>query len=187
MNRSKKMSTTMKLVPASIVGVLVVAALAILGMLDFDFGLPTGETESAASSEAEDGSEVMVKIADAPTGSAESVQQELRELEPVRPAETVSSDVAVQPTEMIDVVIDGDMYWVGTVRRGGQPVREPLTIDEVVGLAELMSGDPSGVKVRISRTFDATAQADTALFEQLKEAGLSEDEIDRRRTLVELE
>ena len=187
MNRSKKMSTTMKLVPASIVGVLIIAALAILGMLDFDFGLPTGQTGSASSREAETDSETMVNLADAPTESAEPLQQDLQEPEPVIPSDTVSPSVAVQPTEMIDVIVDGDTYLVGTVRRGGTTVREPLTVDEVVGLAEVMSGDPSGVKVRISRTFDATARADTALFEQLKEAGLSDDEIDRRRTLVELE
>jgi hypothetical protein len=94
------------------------------------------------------------------------------------------------------VLIDGDRYLVRLVGEGtpsvaeGEtsevaPLRQRRSLEDIVALARELPGDSSGVRIRISRTFDATARADLALGEALREAGLSEDEIDHRRTLVD--
>ncbi|MFG0265843.1 MAG: hypothetical protein ACF8AM_11955, partial [Rhodopirellula sp. JB055] len=51
---------------------------------------------------------------------------------------------------------------------------------------EAAPGDASGIKVRVSRTPSAIAMAEEFLLEELRQSGLDEDEIDRRRQLVEL-
>lgn len=96
--------------------------------------------------------------------------------------------------ELIDVLIVGDQYQVASIVDSGATADksedEPLTrsvmsIDEIVAAVSLATGGRSGVRVRIRRTPSAIAIAETFLLDRLGEAGLDEDEIDRRRRLVE--
>lgn len=90
------------------------------------------------------------------------------------------------PLAVADVRIDGAEYWV--LRRlasDGREVREPLSAEQVVALADRMPGDPAGVKVRVARTPDAEAGAVDDLMDALSAAGLVDDQIDYRTRLVE--
>ena len=90
------------------------------------------------------------------------------------------------PMSMADVTVDGGEYWVVTsYDADGRPTREPMTAAEIVSLTAAVPGDPSGVKVRVSRTPDAEAGAVDDLMADLSASGLIEDQIDYRTRLLE--
>ena len=117
--------------------------------------------------------------------STELLQGPTETPDPGKDAATAETTPQLEKLELVDVLIDGDDYLFAIGQRDLDFVREPKTVLEIVGAATEIDGDESGVKIRITRTFAATAQAERTLLMALNEAGLSEDEIDQRRTLVE--
>jgi len=89
------------------------------------------------------------------------------------------------PLDVVDIVIDGNQYLVLT-DASEDSVRQSMTLDEIVSLAETVVGESSGIRVRIARTPDAVAATDAAVMRRLSDAGFNADQIDARRQLVEL-
>ena len=70
----------------------------------------------------------------------------------------VEDDENAPPIAVADVLVDGSDYYV--VRRfasDGRPIRESMTLAQVLAFAESVPGSPEGLKVRVSRTGDALA------------------------------
>ena len=98
----------------------------------------------------------------------------------------VEDDANAPPIAVADVLVDGSEYHV--VRRfasDGRPIREPMTLAQVLAFADSVPGSPEGLKVRVSRTGGALAGAATDLTAALTREGFEEDEIDYRTTYVE--
>jgi hypothetical protein len=142
--------------------------------LDFGLGFRSGESPSVSTNP--DGSSA---ILDAIVASEEDSSEE---------TETKSETETVLPVvtpKIVDVLIDGESYLV--ITDANQPEqRDALTLETLLAAVEAAPGDASGIKVRVSRTPSAIAMAEEFLLEQLRQSGLDEDEIDRRRQLVEL-
>lgn len=176
MNETKKrklIPRKLKLIPAALLSVIILAVLSLLGLLNFN--PPSLNDSTAEQSESENQEENQPPLEQSFV-SAEMLTQ---------PAENAAEQTEpLQPMEMVDVLIDGDDYLYAIGMRNGEAVRESRSVAEIVSAVSTTAGDTSGVKVRITRTFDATAQAERTLVSALNEAGLSEDEIDQRRTLV---
>ena len=113
------------------------------------------------------------------------MQRPIDSTDPASDPETVEISPPLEALDLVDVLIDGDDYLFAIGQRDLDLVREKKTVLEIVNAAKAISGDESGVKIRITRTFEATAQAERTLLTALNDAGLSEDEIDQRRTLVD--
>jgi len=164
-----------KVVPLAAASAVVFVALSLMGLLNFNApGINDPSTndlliESTDRKEAEGEGEMDNPDAQALVG-VEAIELEESTLEPI---------------PVVDILIDGDAYLVATSKRDNQWMREKWTIDQMVDSAKSVAGDGSGIKVRIARTFSATAQAEQALVSALSEAGISADAIDQRRTLVE--
>ncbi|WP_047813731.1 hypothetical protein [Rhodopirellula islandica] len=142
--------------------------------LDFGLGFQSGEAPSVSTSP--DGSSA---ILDAIVASEEDSPEEA----PTEPAS--ESPLPLITPEIVDVLIDGESYLV--ITNANQPEqRNALALEALLSAVDAAPGDASGIKVRISRTPSAIAMAEEFLLEQLRQSGLDEDEIDRRRQLVEL-
>lgn len=147
-----------------------IALLVASQFLDFGLGFQSGDAPSVSTNP--DGSSA---ILDAIVASEEDA---------VDQTEPEPSPLVATP-EIIDVLIDGESYLV--VTNANQPEqRESLTLEALLSAVQAAPGDASGIKVRISRTPSAIAMAEEFLLEQLQQSGVDEDEIDRRRQLVEL-
>ncbi len=109
----------------------------------------------------------------------------------VSPKTVVEIDSETSPAKLllIDVLIDDDRFEIEKVSEtvGEQPAsqRQLASVEEVVSMVRTAEGDKSGTRVRISRTPEAIASAETRLVEALQEAGINSDAIDRRNRLVE--
>lgn len=159
---------------AAKVGVVAAVALGLLGLFSFSFpGL--GGTDGGTG----DG-DVQVKT-ESPAPETETPDED-NTSEPAGPAKEQPS---LQPLDLVDVVIDGDDYWVGIGIKDGDVVRETKTLEQITAACATVPGDESGVTVRVSRTFQATAQAERALMSALTDASINEDAIDHRRTLTD--
>ncbi len=97
---------------------------------------------------------------------------------------------------LVDVLIDEDDYLLLTgdsSNTGGlvetdkptEGARKNIALYEVVRLAKILPGEKSGIKVRIWRTAEATAEAEKNLLAALRNGELTDDQIDFRRRLVE--
>jgi hypothetical protein len=172
--------------PAMVVSALILAVLSLLGLINFSpptVDNPSTEsseaaTESSSPSQANPNPLVAMAMADGEVVNTDETANP-------QPAADPTDPPAAEPLAVVDVLIDGDQYRVGTTRLADQVQRETRTIGEITRACQEIPGDQSGVRVRITRTFQATAQAEQALVSALAEAGLSEDEIDLRRTLVQ--
>lgn len=171
---------SVKLVPAAMVSAIMLAIMSLLGWLNFNLGIPSiSTTETLTSdvpSEYEQSADPVPGDADSSAGVPEEASIE---------EDGESSQQAANPTELVDVLIVGDEYRLALQRPDGESIRESRTLEEIVELARELPGDDAGVRARISRRFNATARADRTLLEALLAAGLTEDEIDHRRTLVD--
>ncbi|MCM2369031.1 hypothetical protein [Aporhodopirellula aestuarii] len=96
----------------------------------------------------------------------------------------VTPVVPVLPA-VVDILIDGNQYLV--LKAAGETEREPMSIEQIIAFAGTIEGEPNGILVRVSRTPDAIAAAEAAVMRRLSEAGLTDDQIDSRRQLVDLE
>ncbi len=175
-NKPRKLNLrSLKLIPAAAISLIVLAVLSLLGLLNFNLpSLNDSAQQKQEDAAAEQASET---VSDQALVSAELLQSSNQTSEaPAQP---------LLPLDWVDVLIDGDDYLFATGQRDGDFVREGKTVAELVDAARSVSGDATGVKVRITRTFQATAQAEATLMAALTESGLNEDEIDQRRTLVE--
>lgn len=174
--RARLIPVSIRLIPAALISVIILALMSLFGLLDFNFGTSEGESQLNVAAQS-----------DRTTASDEPVEESARSLtsEPV-PAEE-SPALTAMPSGLVDVVVDGDSYQLAVGYRGETVVREPRTLAEIVDLARESSGDEAGIRARITRTFSATARADRELLDALQDAGLSADEIDHRRTLLQPE
>jgi len=90
---------------------------------------------------------------------------------------------------LIDIVIEGEYFTVNRVTNAVDTLpthaRQPATLEEIIAMVEQAEGDKSGTRVRVSRTSEAIASAETRLMEALQKAGVSSDDVDRRSRLVE--
>lgn len=177
---------SVKLVPAAMISAIVVAVMGLLGLLNFNLGSRSGSDQTLTSDTPAEHREAADPTAGESDAAPETSPGGGTGEDSDRPAELAN------PTELADVLIDGDQYQLAlrdpgreSVDQGSETVRERRTLEEIVELARELPGDAAGVRVRISRRFNATARADRALREALLEAGLTEDEIDHRRTLVD--
>ncbi|MCC9645249.1 hypothetical protein LOC71_23470 [Rhodopirellula sp. JC740] len=140
--------------------------------LDFGLGFQSGDAPSV-STDPNSSSAILDAIVESESDAEEDTNEPMTDLDSM-----VVPDVA-------DVLIDGERYLV--ITNANEPEkRQPLTIDEVLALVMSSPGDNSGIQIRISRTPDAIAMTEEFLLQQLNNLGLDEDEIDRRRQLVEL-
>ena len=162
-----------KVVPLALASAILFVVLSVLGLLNFSTGSGESDTvdpspESAVAEQAPEETAELPQVAVVP----EDVE------------EPDDSDASPEPLALLDVLIDGDLYWVSTQLGVSDPPRELRGLPEILAASEIATGDNAGVKVRVSRTFNATAQAEWELMAGLKDVGMSEDEIDQRRTLV---
>ncbi len=194
--RRFRMLRSIKLVPAAMISAIVLAVMSLLGLLNFNVGTPSLSVDGAAS--------------DAPTESPPPESSEPESSEPYasepksaddeRWTATGAPDTAdegadadkaaagpesLDPQATVDVLIDGEEYWVELRGAGGEATRESRPLSEIVEMARRSAGDGAGIRVRISRRFNAVQRADRALRDALSDAGLEQDEIDHRRTLVD--
>ncbi len=104
------------------------------------------------------------------------------------------SDEIPEVLVLIDVLIDGDQFFIARVTNASdlKPTetlsdvsRQPVTANEIVAQVSTAQGDKSGTRVRISRTSEAIASAETELIDALTAAGIDADEIDRRSRLAD--
>ena len=90
---------------------------------------------------------------------------------------------------LIDIVIEGEYFTVNRVTNAVDTLpthgRQPATLEEIIAMVEQAEGDKSGTRVRVSRTSEAIASAETRLMEALQTAGVNSDDVDRRSRLVE--
>lgn len=174
----------LKLIPAAAMSVVVLAVLSLLGLLNFNppslSDSNSAEEASETEREAETSNSALVST-DAPQVAAESDSDTSTQETESSPTE---SEV-INPLELVDVLIDGDRYLMAIGQRGEDLVREARTVAEIVEACLATAGDSSGVKIRVTRTFEATAQAEKTLMTAVKQSGLVEDQIDQRRTLVD--
>ena len=168
----------LKLIPAAAISAAIFAILSLLGLLNFN--PPSMNDSDPTNIDAED----QQSVASVPDQSI--ISTELSQGPTDTPdAATAETAPPLEKLKLVDVLIDGDDYLFAVGQRELDFVREPKTVLEIVSAATEIVGDESGVKIRITRTFAATAQAERTLLMALNEAGLNEDEIDQRRTLVE--
>lgn len=137
--------------------------------LDFGLGFQDGDG-SSVSTDPKTSSSIVDAIVESEKDSS-SVPS---------PSTTDAFDVA---PKLVDVLIDKDRYEVATADDSAP--RVVLGLDELIALVQTAPGDDTGVKIRISRTPNAIAMAESALLERLRSMGLNEDQIDQRRQLVE--
>ncbi|TWU42315.1 hypothetical protein [Novipirellula artificiosorum] len=163
-----------KVVPAAIVAAIAFVVMSLMGLLNFNVpgvGESSEHTNPTPMVSMEPSSQLTSRsTTDAPSRLSSEVPSQLPPFDAYAP---------------VDVIIDGDEYWVGVEKKDDQWVRQMRTLEQIVQAALKSKGDSAGVKVRVTRTFDATAQAALALSEGLNEAGLLGDEVDERRTLVD--
>lgn len=143
-------------------------------------GLQDGDSAGTAAEQAEMSS-LEDAIADVESMTPDAFTPNPSE-EPA-PAEMTLVPAAALP-EVVDVLIDGNQYLVAVDALDADK-REAKTLDEIVAFASEVPGEPSGIRVRVARTPDAVASAEAAIMARLGEAGLTKDEIDSRRQLVE--
>lgn len=174
-NKRRWIPRSVKLVPAALISVIVLAITSLLGLLNFDIDTPTissGPAPAVSEPVTEPPAEAPAQFANITADSVETSE----------PGE--ATEAAFRPA-VVDIVIDGDSYLLQVPDGQGGLTRRSRSLQEIVSLAAEVPGDASGVKARISRTFTAIAQAEQRLIEALQLAGLSDDEIDQRRTLIE--
>lgn len=199
MNAKKRslIPRSIKLLPAAAISLIVLAILSLLGLLNFN---PPSLSDSADNSandqeqvetntEAADGAAlVSAAMLDSPNEStpADSTPAKTTQgqTEPTDERQTAVESPLV-PLQRVDVLIDGDDFLMAMGQRGEELVRERRGIAEIITAANATAGDASGIKIRITRTFTATAEAERTLLTALTDAGLSDDQIDQRRTLVD--
>lgn len=175
-NKRRWIPRKLMVVPAAVISALVFLLMTLLGLLQFN--PPSLSDESSVDSESR------VELAESQSDAATT---ELVATESITPTEATNSAESkpLLPLERVDVLIDGDDYWLGLGQSDTGVVREIRSLGEVVGAIESSENDASGIRVRVTRTFQATAQAERALIAALSDAGLDDDQVDRRRTLVE--
>lgn len=149
--------------------------------LNFGFGLQDGDSAGTAQEQAE-----MSSLEDA-IADVESMTPDV--VFPDESDETTPTEMSLVPASptmppVVDVLIDGNQYLVSVDAADGDK-REAKTLDEIIAFASQVPGEPSGIRVRVARTPDAVASAESAIMSRLGEAGLTKDEIDSRRQLVE--
>ncbi|TWT95609.1 hypothetical protein [Neorhodopirellula pilleata] len=149
--------------------------------LDFGLGFRDGSGPGDAAQDAE---LAAVEEAIADIDSMPPIDAPATNLtdEPPAEMELVPAKPAAPP--VVDILIDGNQYWIAT-DADDLDQREAKTLDEIIALAQNVSGEPNGIRVRIARTPDAIAASEAALLTRLGEAGMNKDEIDSRRQLVE--
>lgn len=194
--RRFRMLRSIKLVPAAMISAIVLAVMSLLGLLNFDIGTPSlsvdgitadaptdspppdsSESDSSEPNASEPGSadDERLTAADVPDAADEGTDGDK--------AGTASE--SMNPDATVDVLIDGEQYMVELRGADGEATREARPLSEIVEMARMSSGDGAGIRVRISRRFNAVQRADRALRDALSDAGVEQDEIDHRRTLVD--
>ncbi|MDF1841865.1 MAG: hypothetical protein P1U77_10545 [Rubripirellula sp.] len=172
----------LKLIPAAAISAAIFAILSLLGLLNFN---PPSLNDADSTNVDADDQQSVASVSEQSVISTELLQGPTAPPEPAKDTAMAEPTPPLEELELVDVLIDGDDYLFAIGQRELDFVREPKTVLEIVNAATEIHGDESGVKIRITRTFAATAQAERTLLMALSEAGLSEDEIDQRRTLVE--
>ncbi|NNJ26768.1 hypothetical protein [Alienimonas chondri] len=169
-------------------------ALGLMYLPDWDFGslgVPSGGGTDVTEMTLDPTSpEAAEEVEPAPAFEG-GVTPEMVEAGEVGPEEVTgtrvdSSETEGAPLAVVDVLVNGGEYLV-TQRfaSDGLPIRKGMSLSAVLNLASQAPGAEDGVKVRVSRTPDAIAGAATDLMDNLRNAGLEEDEIDYRQRLVE--
>lgn len=187
---------SVKLVPAAMISAIVLAVMSLLGLLNFDVGTPSLSVDGVTSDVPPESPKQ--KSPEEKLSEEKLSEPEPREQERLTAAEvpdggdegaaadgTESSPEPMNPARTVDVLIDGEEYLVELHGSDGDSTREARSLSEIVEMARASSGDAAGIRVRISRRFNAVQRADRALRDALSEAGLGHDEIDHRRTLVD--
>lgn len=174
-----------RLIPAALISVIVMALMSLLGLLNFGSGVPS-EPASPPAQTAEANEPTGEALLGGPEvlGGAERPADRGRGQSSGPPqAPTSGESVAnLNPSRLLDVLIDGETF---LVRVDAGQTRQPRRLDEIESLAGDVPGDDSGIRARVTRRFNAVARAERALLETLSNAGLTDDEIDYRRTLVD--
>ena len=178
-----------RLIPAALISVIVMALMSLLGLLNFGSGVPsdpaTTPVQTAEANEPsgkdEPSGKIVLDESDRPAANE-------RQGSPMPPdaSMTAESPADLNPARLLDVLIDGETFLVrvdAPVDAG--PTRQPRRLDEIESLAGDVPGDDAGIRARVTRRFNAVARAERALLETLSNAGLTDDEIDYRRTLVD--
>ncbi|MDG2223065.1 MAG: hypothetical protein P8L85_16915 [Rubripirellula sp.] len=172
----------LKLIPAAAISAALFAILSFLGLLNFN---PPNVNDSESTSTETEDQQSVEPVPEQAVVSTELLQGPAEPTDPAKQTEAVETTPPLEVLDLVDVLIDGDDYLFAVGQRELEFVREQKTVLEIVNAAKAITGDESGVKIRITRTFAATAQAERTLLTALSDAGLSEDAIDQRRTLVE--
>lgn len=95
-------------------------------------------------------------------------------------SETSGSAAAQRPI----VVIDAQEYFLEK-RTADGPEYVPASLDEIVRLAQQAEPDADGIRVQIKRRGSSRHSAEAALDAALRQAGLSEEQIQRHGGFVE--
>lgn len=154
--------------------------------LDFGLGFQNGSGPGSGNQE-------QVSVDPNPSrppdsGTVESPEQS----DAVTPNEQAMRDAAAEleneladppRPNVVDILIDGNQYLVQT--QTGKTERKPMTLDQILAYAGTAPGNENGIRVRIARTPDAVAAAEASVMRKLSDAGLTIDQIDARRQLVE--
>ena len=177
--RRRLIPRSVKMIPAAILSVIMLAILSVLGLFNID--LPSFNDSAATTAEMSDPPDAET-AGDAQVALTAEIDREVVSAEATD--STGQTTPQLESLGLVDVLIDGEHYLAATGRYDDQLARELMTLDEIVRAAQQAAGDRAGIKARVSRTFTATAQAEKDLVDALRNAGLQEDEIDQRRTLV---
>ena len=131
----------------------------------------------------------MISVEDRSSASEASQNREAEADAVTRKVVEVPGEKIPERLLLVDIVIDGENFTVNRVTNAIDTVakhgRQPATIEEIIAMIGKTEGDKSGTRVRISRTSEAVASAETRLLEAIQAAGVSSDEVDRRNRLVE--
>lgn len=156
-------------------GAVTAIVLGLLGALSFIPGL-----KGRGDGDGEGEEKVETKIADTSPSKIEDPPTD-----PITEDGSTNDEPKLQPLDLVDIVIAGDEYWVGTGQDGEVIVRESQELAQIIAASKATSGNDAGILIRIARTPQATAQAERDLLAALREAGLNDDQIDNRRTLTD--
>ena len=89
---------------------------------------------------------------------------------------TARSDPPLQPGDVLNVVIDGRDYAVRQVIDGEERLH-PMSLPEIVELAQAAPGNNEGIRVRVLRRESSRPTAEQALEQALLDAGIEPGEI----------
>jgi len=157
------------------IGIIGVGLAIVLSQLGFNFGTGSGTGEGQATTESTSLDQTMSTI-DSPAVPTPPQKKTEEETENAKP----------DTSKVISIIVVASGYQWATNTTSPKPV-ESITLDEIIEKAKQTEGNAQGVRARIFHAGSALPSAETELIKALKQAGLTELEIDFDQRIIDIE